>query len=61
MKRIIRNIKNNGGAGALLVNGVNALPFAGLALLLSADTTGIIVFGIIFLVLGLFMWTVSFK
>ena len=60
MKKLIKNIRNNGDAGALLVNGVNALPFAGLALLLSADTAGI-VFGIIFLVLGLFMWTVSFK
>lgn len=58
MKRIIRNIRNNSGAGALLINGVNALPFAGIALLLNADTVGM-AFGLIFVVLGLLMWTVS--
>ena len=58
MKRLIREAKNNGGALAMLVNGVNLLPFAGVALLIGADTAGI-VFGMIFLVIGLLMWTVS--
>ncbi len=60
MKRFLREVRNNGGAMALLVNGVNLLPFAGLGLMLSSDAVGI-AFGIIFLILGLFMWTVSYK
>ena len=60
MKRIIRNLKNSGNTAAMLVGGVNILPFAGFALLLCTSTAAT-VFGIIFLILGLFMWSVSFK
>lgn len=60
MKRIIKNLRNGGNTAAILVGGVNILPFAGFALLLSANTAAM-VFGIIFLILGLFMWTISFK
>lgn len=58
MKRLIKETKNNGGALAMLVNGVNLLPFAGVALLIGADTAGI-VFGMIFLIIGLLMWAVT--
>lgn len=60
MKRIIRNLKNSGNTAAIIIGGVNVLPFAGFALLLSTNTAAM-VFGMIFLILGLFMWTISFR
>lgn len=60
MKRFLKSVRDNGGAMALLVNGVNLLPFAGIALLFSADAVAI-AFGIVFLLLGLLMWTITFN
>ncbi len=56
MKKIIRHIVDSNGTGALLRGGVNILPFFGLALLVNASTTGM-VFGVIFILLGLLTWT----
>ncbi len=59
MKRILREARSGSGALSIIINGINLLPFAGLLLMFSTDMAAV-AFGIIFLVLGLVMWTFSY-